>query len=285
MLFQRAFLTFSVVLSVLKFSLGDLLSQDLPCGPRLYCYPKLNTTLVLGTVEYFRWYADYPTLANDNRVDVRLYEMSNTTHPIMEWLDFENQGFLPLTLTSEYFPPLTNLKPNETGKRLYQFLVTPVGRYDGNTGPLFWIEDIPHIATTTATTTHHVSTAHVTTTEMTTVTSSVRPNILNSGGGAPSYTSGKAAGIVIGSVLGAILLGGIVIFAMRRNRDGDSGFMDEAKRQNTAMMSSDGLVVTENASSTQLSPLTENDAHLIADTYRESLRKPGWAGDSNQRLL
>ncbi|ORX97836.1 hypothetical protein K493DRAFT_11561 [Basidiobolus meristosporus CBS 931.73] len=120
--------------------------------------------------------------------------------------------------------------------------------------------------------------------------------------------SGRTIGIIVGSILGALAVGILAFFLIRRrNRTNqlvtgnekvvnrspnilNPGTMGTATSGQTAN-SANPLVSARgfpNQSTTSLSGsaprgfdgqtsgLTENEAKLIAETYRKSLRKPGW---------
>ncbi|KAK9718730.1 hypothetical protein K7432_005302 [Basidiobolus ranarum] len=226
----------------------------------------------MGTSEYLRWYAKYPTLPAINMVDIRMYEMSDTREPIKQWLGYNNEGFFPIILTDEYFPPVTGLAPNVIGRRWYKFVLTPAGEplAKAQDGPIFQIIDIPRN-----------NSGVTTTTRIVTITlSSVPSNYDNSGS---FYTTGKAVGIIIGSILGAILVGGAIVFYVRRSRKQPPILMEKKRNQNTGSTSSHTKLLADkeaplgsSGNVAQFAPLTANEAYLIADTYRESLRKPGW---------
>ncbi|KAK9711912.1 hypothetical protein K7432_007472 [Basidiobolus ranarum] len=282
MLFHNALLCFfGAFLSFANISLGSLLSQDIPCGPKLYCNPQNNDVWKLGTVQYLRWNTQFPPLTET--VDIRLYDLSNSTYPIKEWLQYNNEGFLTITLTRDYFPVVEKVP-----RRWVKLVISWDGRpREVNDCPIFAIEDIPESRTTFATIIT-TTTAKVTVTAKATLMPIVsnRPPSTYVPSPGKSVSTGKAVGIVIGSILAALLLGGAVVFAIRRNREKSPALIDTNESQDVGMSSSDrsGTFGNASTSNVQISPLTENEAYLIADTYRESLRKPGWEDEPNLLL-
>ncbi|KAK9712611.1 hypothetical protein K7432_007031 [Basidiobolus ranarum] len=282
---------------------ADPLTNDIPCSPQLYCSPNFNVTWIVGSSQMLRWNKYYGTLVAKPTVDIYLYEMSDTRIPLKTWPDHNNEGILPITVTPDYFQEIPNRTDNVNLIRWYKFVVTTQGGSPNTSeaGPIFKIQDniptpSPSIFTTvitvTATPSDHVP----------------RPDFdLGSSG-----VSSKTIGIIIGSILGALAVGALIFFLLRRkNRMNRSttgviaseksenspstnanrnvpNTMSSGQTSNTAESSvrrGDSVqstfpltagVGSSSSNDNQFVKLTENEAKLIADAYRKSLRKPGW---------
>ncbi|ORX92874.1 hypothetical protein K493DRAFT_40129 [Basidiobolus meristosporus CBS 931.73] len=306
---RRSWLIISafLVLSLICCSSADPVADDAPCSPQLYCSPELNATWTVGSSQILRWNKYYGTLVAKSTVDIYLYEMSDTRKPLKQWMGYNNEGFLPIIVTSDYFQEIPNRAGNVNLIRYYKFVVTTEGGAPttSESGPIFKIQDnIPTASTQIVT-----STVIVTYTP----TDLSRPGV-NTGS---SGVSGKTIGIIVGSILGALAAGALAFFLIRykthKNKQSAGAISSEkpdtiSPNNNRSIPNAvSGQAPTDSLSSvrrgdsvqstspltagagshgndSQFVKLTENEAKLIADVYRKSLRKPGWEdGETSNR--
>ncbi|KAK9729638.1 hypothetical protein K7432_000156 [Basidiobolus ranarum] len=283
------------------FSYSQIVQRDdtSVCGPEIYCLPKRNETWTMSTVGVIRWYPKYPTFVVQDRVDVRLYDVTDLRKPVLERLNTTNgDGYMYLELDPNLQPPIfapvLNRPKNYTAQRIFCFSITPAGDTTvGNlNGPYFYIQDPPPLNESTLTTSTTLSTVIPTYTTMTsqpessTPISTNTPNQVNSKRKPESVglSSGAIAGISVGSI--AVLVAAGIALMFYRKRSKKSQF-DTGTGKNSSQDDSTGGAITENVGVKRLNSLrlTANDARLIAETYRRLLRKPSWGLTDEHEII
>ncbi|KAK9763894.1 hypothetical protein K7432_009049 [Basidiobolus ranarum] len=211
LLYQTISQRFSVVffLGLIAFFIPCITTEtvteeniDTPCTD-LYCSPTFNETWTVGSSQKFIWNPNYGTLVWKSTVDIYLYDMGDTRQPFKTWLGYDNQGTLPIDVTSEYFADIPSGISGANLIKWYRFTVVTSGQYPNISlaGPIFKIHDtITDTATIALTTT---ITETVTLVPSGTVLVPLPSSLDFSSDG----VSSNAISVITGSILGALVAG------------------------------------------------------------------------------
>ncbi|ORX84103.1 hypothetical protein K493DRAFT_343781 [Basidiobolus meristosporus CBS 931.73] len=238
------------------------------CGPDIYCLPKADDTWVMGKLPsgMIRWNHNHPLFKVQGYVDVRLFEMTDTRKPVKEWINIHNNdGLLTVSLTkdTDWFALTHGNRENTSIMRQFRFLITPHGDWAEHQpwGPIFNIEEPPSFAI-------QPSNTHAT------ESGKLARDALTPYGAKPTSTNievmiirrrhpPKTISLTFDDV-GTLPTHGPDSSDEKKNLEADGG--------------SHQLIGTDSDQTPNSLRLTVKDARMIADTYRQLLRKPSWSG-------
>jgi len=291
-------LVFEAVLLLLAY-LNPILSQTIDqCGPDIYCTPTSGETWTIDEEFTVRWNSKFPSFINAGYVDVRLYDLFDTRTPVKEWIKVANgDGTLGFRPTRELFD---RDSPDTEVTRSFRFYIDVSGNSldTQRFGPIFNI-----FAPADPTTTEEPSST-VTSTQTLVTTQVVKDDQQSK---SKELSPGAIAGIAIGGA-SALLLALIAILLLwrRRQKPKKSGYGDlhEEANPSLATLPSHSVQTTksprrsetrfDNQSNDQITEpnnssghlksnrsLSQSDALLIADAYRQQLRKASFSSSNS----
>ncbi|KAL1923100.1 uncharacterized protein VTP21DRAFT_9476 [Calcarisporiella thermophila] len=306
-----SFLRVCVILYLLTLALGRSLEkrQDPVCNTYdIYCAPTESSTWDVGSFNKIIWNNRQPDLSTQTTVDLYLYPVGSSA-PVKQWLAIDNNGSLPIFVEKEWFKGI--LSPNASGQFQFQ-----VGYGDSRKppGPTFFIREPSEQPVTTTIFTSVISTTIISGSVVITQTHLVPLSQLQSSASnsLPTWVIGliSAAGAFVIIAVAIALL----IFRNSRNRKrrttltsnlslssqtsrmtmplGDiaggssrsllkshgPGRNADVPGGRTRHLSGEGKE-EEDASSRVLSM---TDAMLIANAFRQQMRKPTWEQGENE---
>ncbi|KAK9760590.1 hypothetical protein K7432_015244 [Basidiobolus ranarum] len=264
------------------------------CGPDIYCLPKPDETWMLGKLQsgMIRWNHNHPLFKVQGFVDVRLFEMTDTRNPVKEWINIQNNdGLLTVGLSNdiEWFPKVQGNRENVSILRQFRLMITPHGDWSEHQpwGPIFNIEEPPP-------STSQNSPTNSQNTNVNESNKLERPSI-SLYGTQPTGDIRDGEAIISGNVRRrqppkTVCLTFDEVDTLPTHGPDSLGHTDPS----SFILNSNQRIEMdpESKKSTELDSgklqnslrLTAKDARMIADTYRQLLRKPSWSGKDIETL-